>query len=253
MSADRFTTINSRPTTTASRSTRVIRRRVLGLYAQDEITLQPWLLLNAGVRLDYDRAFGANVAPRAGLVFLPGPNSSLKILHGGAFRAPNSYELYYSSAMEEYGFRLEPETIKTTEVVWEGTIGSHLRAAVSAFHYDADQLVEPRTIATIAADGAADGGLYFVNAGRTTANGADAELEALLGERSRRQCRLRLRARDGSGHRRYALQLAPAHDEHPFPCAARVNRIHAGARGARRQRAFEYRRQRQCLASSPAT
>ena len=66
---------------------------VLGFYAQDEVTLQPWLLLNAGVRLDYDRAFGANVAPRAGLVFLPGPNSSLKILYGGAFRAPNSYEL----------------------------------------------------------------------------------------------------------------------------------------------------------------
>jgi len=148
---------------------------VLGLYAQDEITIQPWLLLNAGVRLGYDSGFGANVAPRAGLVFLPRPGSSLKLLHGRAFRAPNSYERYYYSTMEDYGFTLKPETIMTTELVWESTMGSHLRTAMSAFHYDVDQLIEQRTIA---ASEATDGGLYFVNAGRTTANGADAELEA---------------------------------------------------------------------------
>ncbi len=63
----------------------------------------------------------------------------------------------------------------TNELVWESTMGSHLRTAMSAFHYDVDQLIEQRTIA---ASEATDGGLYFVNAGRTTANGADAELEA---------------------------------------------------------------------------
>jgi iron complex outermembrane receptor protein len=95
----------------------------LGVYAQDQLTIRPWLLLTAGARLDHDSAFGSSLTPRTGLVFLPGGESTLKLLYGGAFRAPNSYELYYYTTMQDEGLSLEPETIKTSEVVWEQNVG----------------------------------------------------------------------------------------------------------------------------------
>jgi outer membrane receptor for ferrienterochelin and colicins len=147
---------------------------VVGVYAQDEVTLRSWLLLNAGLRLDYHDAFGSSLTPRAGLVFLPRRQSALKLLYGRAFRAPNSYELHYYGTMQEYGFSLEPETIDTTEVVWEEYIGGHLRTAVSAFQYDVDRLIAQRMLE---APGVLGGGLYFANDGRSTARGADAEIE----------------------------------------------------------------------------
>ena len=147
----------------------------LGLYAQDQLTIRSWLLLTAGVRLDHDSAFGSRLTPRSGLVFLPGGKSTLKLLYGRAFRAPNAYERYYYPTMREEGLTLEPETIATSEVVWEQNIGPFVRTALSAFHYDADHLVEQRTLSYF--DPATNRGLYFSNAGRTTANGADAQIE----------------------------------------------------------------------------
>jgi len=45
----------------------------LGFYVQDQLTLRRWLLLNAGVRLDYDNAFGSSLTPRARLAHRPTP------------------------------------------------------------------------------------------------------------------------------------------------------------------------------------
>jgi iron complex outermembrane receptor protein len=147
----------------------------LGVYLQDELTIRPWMLFNAGVRLDRQTAFGSSLTPRTGLVFLPGRGSALKLLYGRAFRAPNSYELHYYTMMHDEGFGLEPETITTSEVVWEQNIGQYFRTQMSAFHYHADHLVEQRT--SSAYDPETGYGLFFANTGRMTANGADAQIE----------------------------------------------------------------------------
>lgn len=152
---------------------------ILSVYAQDQLTIRPWLLVNGGIRVDLETAFDASVTPRAGLVVLPGKQSAFKMLHGRAFRAPNSYELYYYATMQDQGLTLEPETIATSEAVWEQSIGSRARASVSAFHYDVKGLVEQQALGSY--DPETGYGLYFANAGRTTANGAEAELEGMLG------------------------------------------------------------------------
>jgi iron complex outermembrane receptor protein len=149
----------------------------LGFYIQDQLTLRRWLLLNAGVRLDYDEAFGSSLTPRAGLVLLPRRQTAVKVLYGRAFRAPNSYELYYYDAMRNRDLGLEPETIDTTEVVWEEYIGAHLRTGLSLFHYDADRLIVQRSLVDSSTGTPTDAGLYFANANQTIANGVDAEIE----------------------------------------------------------------------------
>jgi outer membrane receptor for ferrienterochelin and colicins len=144
----------------------------LGVYAQDELTVRPWMLVNGGVRVDHDSTFGSSATPRVGVVFLPRRQSAVKLLYGRAFRAPNSYELYYFDTMREQGLTLSPETIDTTELVWEEYIGAHLRATASIFQYDARHLIAQQTFDDTSGDS-----LYFTNADRTTARGVDAEIE----------------------------------------------------------------------------
>ena len=151
------------------------RASILGLYVQGEFTVRKWMLVNAGTRFDYHSAFGGRATPRVGLVLLPRPQSALKVLYGQAYRAPNSYELHYFDTMRDR--TLEPETIATTEIVWEEYIGAHLRTGLSLFHYDADQLVEQRSLPIELTSSAAEDTLYFANAGRSTAYGIEAEVE----------------------------------------------------------------------------
>ena len=64
------------------------------VYAQDEIRLARWLIVNAGLRYDGYEEF-LRVTPRAALIVLPSSTQSLKYLYGSAFRAPNAYRTEY--------------------------------------------------------------------------------------------------------------------------------------------------------------
>ena len=146
----------------------------LGLYAQDEIRLRPWLLLNIGARLDHFVDFGARATPRATVVLLPRPQTAVKLLYGSAFRAPNAYERYYYNHAAGLTSELHPEQIRSTELVWEESLSRHVRATVSAFHYDVDRSIEQRESPFL---NSLDG-IYFANGGGTHAHGIEAEAEA---------------------------------------------------------------------------
>ena len=109
------------------------------VYAQDEIKLARWLIINAGLRYDGYEEF-LRVTPRAALIVLPSSMQSFKYLYGNAFRAPNAYELntfYFGERVTS----LRPESIDTHEFVWERYINDWLRTSVSASWYKADQLI----------------------------------------------------------------------------------------------------------------
>jgi iron complex outermembrane receptor protein len=99
---------------------------IVGVYAQDEMRVTRWLLLNGGVRLDRYPSFGSHVAPRIAVVLLPRSQTSVKVLYGQAFRAPNPYELYYYDVMRGGDATVEPENIRSTEVVWEEYVFKHV-------------------------------------------------------------------------------------------------------------------------------
>jgi outer membrane receptor for ferrienterochelin and colicins len=142
------------------------------VFLQDEIKLAPWLLANGGLRYDGYEDF-TRVTPRAGLIATPSPSQSFKYLYGGAFRAPNSYELnafYFGDSTQN----LRPETIDTHEVVWERYTNDWLRTSVSTYWYKADGLI------TLAADPSALLGTTFVNGGHVRANGLELEAQMRL-------------------------------------------------------------------------
>jgi iron complex outermembrane receptor protein len=150
---------------------------VVGLYAQDEMRLNSWALVNAGLRLDRHPAFGAHVTPRAGLVLLPRRATALKILYGRAFRAPNPYEMYYYPAQQS--LELSPETMRSTEITWEESLSNRVRSSLSAFTYDVTDILQLGTVDLPAYEQP----WAFANEGHVRARGVEAELEMRLSDR----------------------------------------------------------------------
>jgi outer membrane receptor for ferrienterochelin and colicins len=114
---------------------------IFSVYAQDEIHLRKNLVLNVGLRYDRYSIFGETVNPRAALIYSPWDKTTFKLLYGQSFRAPNFFELFYHAPGNEANPSLRPETVKTTEVVWEQYFANHFQMAASAFYYPIHSLI----------------------------------------------------------------------------------------------------------------
>jgi outer membrane receptor for ferrienterochelin and colicins len=115
--------------------------RAFALFAQDEFTISPRLILNAGIRHDHHSVWHGSTNVRGAVIVKPIANAALKLLHGSAFRAPNPYELYYYENPEP----LVPERIRTTELVWEQYFHQRVRLSLSGFTYRARDLISQRS------------------------------------------------------------------------------------------------------------
>ena len=67
------------------------RSSLIAAYLQDEWAIMNHLVLTAGVRHDHYSTFGGTTNPRAGLIST-WDKTTVKLLYGQAFRAPNPYE-----------------------------------------------------------------------------------------------------------------------------------------------------------------
>ena len=119
---------------------------VWAVYAQGEIHLRNNLLLNLGLRHDQYSTFGGTTNPRAALIYSPLERTTIKFLYGQAFRAPNAYEMFHAGGGgNEPNPYLRPETVKTTELVWEQYLGNHFQLAVSGFYYPIRALISEQS------------------------------------------------------------------------------------------------------------
>jgi iron complex outermembrane receptor protein len=155
-----------------------------GLFIQDEFQILKNLILNLGVRHDEYDTFGGTTNPRIALIFSPQEKATLKLLYGEAFRAPNAFELYYHDgpAFQKPNPDLEPENIKTYELVWEQFFGDQILATIAGFYYDIDDLInitedpsDPNPLG--------DPKLVFRNVDEVEAKGLELELEGRLTKR----------------------------------------------------------------------
>jgi iron complex outermembrane receptor protein len=142
------------------------------LYLQDEYQILTNLILNAGVRYDYFYQFGSTTNPRLALIYNPWEKTTLKLVYGTAFRAPNANEVYYASpTTQEPNRDLKPETITTYEMIVQQSIGTHWQATASGFYYKINDLISETT-------DPANGLIQFKNVDQVEAKGASAQLEA---------------------------------------------------------------------------
>jgi outer membrane receptor for ferrienterochelin and colicins len=114
---------------------------VASFFAQGEARLRDDFTVTAGLRYDhYHSTFDGTVNPRLALIYNPTGTSAVKLLYGEAFRAPNPYERYYNPAQADAP-ELQPETIKTYELVYERYFDSKYRLSLSGYSYDIDGLI----------------------------------------------------------------------------------------------------------------
>ena len=146
----------------------------VGLFVQDEWRLGRRWLLNVGARADQVAGFSA-VSPRGALIFLPLPEASLKLLHGAAFRPPNSYERYYNdgSVIQKSNPGLRAERVTSTELAADYAISPRTRITASLYRSRMVDFIEQIT-------DPADG--LNVSANRTPidSRGVEVEVESLL-------------------------------------------------------------------------
>jgi iron complex outermembrane receptor protein len=151
----------------------------VGLFLQDEYTIARPLTLNAGLRYDWFSTVGDTVNPRAALIYDPWQDTTLKLIYGEAFRAPNAFEFDYSAPGYGANRSLQPETIRSYELVLEQGFARHYRAGLSLFYNQMQDLITQQETP----DPANPGGtlVTYRNTDEVEARGAEVEVEADYG------------------------------------------------------------------------
>lgn len=151
-----------------------------GVYLQDEITLMPGLLLNAGVRYDRYSTVGGTTNPRLGLIWMPRETTALKLLYGTAFRAPNAFEQYYhdGNVTSKASPNLKPEEVASYEFVAEHELRPSVRLIASVYRNKISNLINQIT-------DPADGLLVFRNVGQVESKGAEFGAEGVWADDAR--------------------------------------------------------------------
>ena len=153
-------------------------------YAQHTWMAGWWLELTGGARLDYHSHFGSFVSPRAGILFMPSMESTIKVLYGRAFRAPNVRELLVDVGVDDDGGNLYtsgnpnlmPEEIDTVEVESTVGVGQRVEFRIGAFGSLVQEVIDTKT------DGTGKlGDNHYANLDEAELLGAEGQVEVLAG------------------------------------------------------------------------
>lgn len=141
------------------------RSTTAGVFVQDE--WRPWTRLTVvgGVRYDHHPASGGALSPRLGLLLSADANTTVKLLYGRAFRAPNRYESDSNPELNE-------EHLETLELAAERQVSRILRVSVTAYRFVMRDLIA-------ATEDPNDANLVvFTNRQQIHSDGITVELEA---------------------------------------------------------------------------
>jgi len=142
---------------------------ITALYAQDELSITSRLTLNAGVRYDHYSTFGGTTNPRLALIYRPTSKTTLKLLYGDAFSAPDVYEISpdFGSFYDD-NLKLQPEHIQSFEARVQQRLGQYFQLSSGVYRNRIDDLITLVSVPT-------DGNFQYQNNGNALATGMDVE------------------------------------------------------------------------------
>ncbi len=147
------------------------------LYLQDEFKVTEYLAFTLGVHHDQYPTFGGATNPRVALVYKPFKKSVVKLLYGEGFKAPNTYELYYTDEDVQIGNEdLKPERVRTYEAGLEQNIDTNLLGRISIYHTDVKDLITQMDMELDPVEEL----LQYQNIGDAEINGLELEFKGVL-------------------------------------------------------------------------
>jgi iron complex outermembrane receptor protein len=133
--------ISAAPVIDSARST-----QTYALWLEDQFS--PWHngKLTLGARLDQDMQQRVQLSPRVGLVEQLTHADTLRLNLAKNFLTPSDYELRYagngSTSFQAPNMSLQPESMTSLDIGWEHRSDLVGRTMLSAFHFQADNLIE---------------------------------------------------------------------------------------------------------------
>jgi outer membrane receptor for ferrienterochelin and colicins len=147
---------------------------IWALYGQDEFAVTNRVSLSAGLRYDHYSSFGGTTNPRLGLIYHLLQPTTLKLLYGTAFRAPEPFEVTPGfGPFYEDNLTLKPETIRSIEGIAEQSLGQHFTLSASVFHNWINNLISLETDPS-------NGQAVYQNSDKARATGVEIELDGNL-------------------------------------------------------------------------
>ena len=108
--------------------------QVLGVYLEGDWKISDSLSLIGGFRWDHYNSFGNSLTPRTAVVWRPSNETSVKLLYGEAFRAPNPFQLSYKDSFQDPNPGLQPEKTQSCEIMVDHALNDRWNGSVSVFH-----------------------------------------------------------------------------------------------------------------------
>jgi outer membrane receptor for ferrienterochelin and colicins len=117
---------------------------IFSLYVHNEYQILPSLAAIAGLRYDHYSKTTDALTPRLGFIYAPGQSTTIKLLYGEGYRAPNFYETYYSDPTTNFkqSSHLRPEQIKTSEAILEQRLSDDVFCTFSVYRYYMKDLID---------------------------------------------------------------------------------------------------------------
>jgi iron complex outermembrane receptor protein len=116
-------------------------QQVYGLYVQDEWQANEQWAFSFGLRYDAYSDSESSINPRLAAIWNDN-QTTLKLLYGTAFRAPNAYELFYKDGYtHKVAEILKPETVESYELIWEQQLSSTLRFIGSLYKNNIENML----------------------------------------------------------------------------------------------------------------
>jgi outer membrane receptor protein involved in Fe transport len=146
---------------------------VYSLYAESTWKVSPFLDIVPGVRYDYFSFDESATSPRLAFIGTLPDDSTLKLIYGSAFRAPNNYERNYETVA--LGYRSNPglnsEKLNSFELVYAKKLSEHFIGTLGAYRYSIDDIISQTTV---------DEELIFQNGSAIEGRGIESELQGVF-------------------------------------------------------------------------
>ena len=109
---------------------------------QDEWKISGQIELTVGIRYDHYSDFGSTTNPRLALVWKANEATTAKFLYGSAFRVATATEALAQNNPATLGNpNINPENIKTSEVVVDHRFNQQLASTLNLYYYEAEDLI----------------------------------------------------------------------------------------------------------------